>query len=421
MRTLIITLIALLSLCTSALAQRQHTRQGAINQRVRSLQVHPEGYPLAPPVIELLGPGRIQISFDHLSEDYTRLRFRLLHCNASWQPSSLVESEYVDGFNEGIVDDYDFSRQTTTHYVHYSLLIPQPGMTPLVSGNYLVQVYPEDDPDDTWLQARFLISEQLARIGASVTSRTDKDYNDAHQQLSLTVDTELAGVADAFNDVTVKVQQNGRWDNEATLQKPLRLASRSVAVYEHLPQLIFPAGNEYRRFEIVSTQYPGMGVEAISWNDPYYNFTLYTDEPRSDLPYSYDQTQHGRFTPREYNSTQSDVEADYAVVHFSLDMQEVPGAMVFIDGDMTQRRYDPESLIVFNRATGRYERAMLLKQGAYNYQYLVVPNGSDKGQTAPVEGDKYQTVNEYTVKVYTRGPTDRYDRLIGVQTITSGI
>ena len=421
MRTIFLTLIAALTWVGIRASEPMDTRQGTLNERVRSLQVYPEGHPYAPPVIELDGPGRIEISFDHLNEEYTRLRFRLIHCNASWQPSALVESEYLDGFNEAPIDDYDYSRTTITHYVHYRLTIPQPGMTPLVSGNYLAQVYPEDDPDDVWLQARLMISEQTAQVDATVTSRTDVDYNQGHQQLGITVDTERAGVADAFNDVTVKVQQNGRWDNEATLSKPLRLASRSVAVYEHQAPLIFPAGNEYRRFETVSTQFPGMGVEAISWNDPYYNFTLATDAPRAETPYSYDQTQHGRFTPREYNSSQSDVEADYVVVHFALDMPEMPGAMIFIDGDLTQRRFDPESLMVYNRAMGLYERAMLLKQGSYNYQYLTVPAGSNVGRTAPVEDDKFQTVNEYTVKVYTRGPTDRYDRLVGVQTFTSGI
>ena len=35
-------------------------------------------------------------------------------------------------------------------------------------------------------------------------------------------------------------------------------------------------------------------------------------------------------------------------------------------------------------------------------------------------GDFYQTVNEYTIKVYYRAPGSRYDRLLGVTTIFSG-
>ncbi len=162
-----------------------------------------------------------------------------------------------------------------------------------------------------------------------------------------------------------------------------------------------------------------MGVEQISYYEPYYHFKLFTDAPRADLNYSYDETQNGRFMVREYNSADSDTEADYVVVHFSLDMPEQPGTMIFIDGDMTNRRFDAESMMQYIASTGLYERALLLKQGHYNYQYLAVPPGGSKGLTATVEGDKYPTVNEYTIKVYTRGPLDRTDRLIGFTQITS--
>ena len=93
--------------------------------------------------------------------------------------------------------------------------------------------------------------------------------------------------------------------------------------------------------------------------------------------------------------------------------------MVFLDGDFTQRRFDPNSRMVYNPSTGLYERSMLLKQGAYNYQYLVVPQGGKRGYTAQIEGDKYQTENEYFIRVYHRRPGERYDRLIGVAAIQS--
>ncbi len=64
---------------------------------------------------------------------------------------------------------------------------------------------------------------------------------------------------------------------------------------------------------------------------------------------------------------------------------------------------------------------MLLKQGAYNYQYLTAGAKSPAGRTAEIEGDRYQTVNEYAVKVYTRRPGERFDRLIGYSIIPSSI
>ena len=87
--------------------------------------------------------------------------------------------------------------------------------------------------------------------------------------------------------------------------------------------------------------------------------------------------------------------------------------MIFLDGDFTLRRFDDNARMFFNPATGLYERAMLLKQGSYNYQYLIVPPGEKRGFTGPIEGDKYQTMNEYNVRVYHRRRGERYDRLIG--------
>jgi len=69
----------------------------------------------------------------------------------------------------------------------------------------------------------------------------------------------------------------------------------------------------------------------------------------------------------------------------------------------------------YNAIVGAYEKAVLLKSGMYNYLYVFVSD--DKEQplplTAPIEGNYYETENEYMIKVYYRPPGARYDRLIG--------
>lgn len=417
MRYILFTVIAVMASAVSA-SRPADTMTGIFNDRIRSLQIRPEGARFGPPIILLDSPDRIRIDFDHLAEDREYFRYSLTHCTATWQPSGLVDSEFIDGFNEGTIDNFDYSQATTTHYVHYSLTIPNEQTMPLISGNYLLKIYPEDAPDSTVVQCRFMVSEQTAPVAADVSPRTDVDFNNSHQQVSVIVDTERAAVDDPFNDLLVVVQQNGRLDNEAAVRQPLRVAG-TKAIFEHLRPLIFDAGNEYRRFEILSTEYPGMGVDDIGYASPYYHFRLAEDQSRAGEPYLYDSTQHGGFVIREYNSSESDTEADYGVVHFSLDYPETPGLMIFLDGDMVQRRFDPASQMFFNNATGRYERALLLKQGAYNYQYLAVPPDARRGYTSVIEGDKYQTVNDYLVKVYHRRRGERYDRLIGVGTTVS--
>ena len=389
-----------------------------VDPAFRALQIKVNDDDSQPAIIFLDSSDRLTISFDEIADDRRYMRYELIHCNAGWRPDGLVDTEFLDGFNEGLIEDYAFSQATLLHYVNYQLTIPNEQVSPKLSGNYLLRIYDENDRDTTLLQIRFSIVEPKMKVAADVSSRTDIDYNGSYQQLAIALDTEGTDINNPYTDIIVAIEQNGRQDNIATLTRPSRIAGTTL-YWEHERDLIFEAGNEYRRMEIVSTNYPGMNVESYTYADPLYHATLLTDLPRADLPYSYDQTQFGRFRIREYNSAEPDTEADYIVTHFALEMPEQPFD-IFIDGDLVQRQFSPESRMVFNRATGRYELALLLKQGAYNYQYLAVPAGSMRGSAAPVEGNRYQTANQYLIKVYHRTPGSRYDRLVGVTMAVSG-
>lgn len=419
MKHLILPLLLLLSSLSGMARRADDTSTAIFNPGIRSLTVHPEGNILAPPVLTLGSDSRLAIGFDVMGEERLYLRYSILHCNADWTPGQLVDTEVFDGFNYADIEDYAFSRATTAHYIHYDIYLPNRDFEFNISGNYLLQVYPEDAPEEILLQVRFMVQEGAVSVGGTVTSRTDIDYNDAHQQLSLDIDTRNTRIRDINTDLRVVVTQNGRQDNAVVLSHPSRLMG-SRAIYEHLPALIFPAGNEYRRMETVNNLYPGMGVDHIEYHAPWYHHILNLDKPRAHREYQYDSTQHGRYLVREYNSDNSDTEADYALTLFSLDMLRVPDAEVYLDGDFVLRRFDSTSRMEYNPSTGRYEKLLPLKQGAYNYQYLVVPDGATRGLTAPVEGDRYQTVNEYLVYVYYRAPGDRYDRLLGVGALFSG-
>lgn len=361
-----------------------------------------------PPVIELGSQDQILISFDEMTDDRSYLRYSLTHCDAAWRPSGLVDAEYLDGFNEGLIEDYAFSRATQHHYVNYQLRIPNAEMQPLLSGNYLVKVWREDDPDNILLQARFSLSEASMALSTFLTTRTDVDYNDRHQQLEVTLDMKEVAVFNPFGDMQLRIVQNGRQDTERVLTAPQRVAGKK-AFYAHQPGLIFLGGNEYRRMEVSSTRYPGMHVERVDYLYPNYHFYLFPDQGREESPYTYDQTQHGRFWIREYDSDNSDTEADYVVVHFYLDEPERRGQEIWLEGDVVERRRDGLSLMRYNHEERLYETTLLLKQGAYNYQY--VTNGPD------LEGNHYQTNNEYDIRLYYRLAGDRYDRLAVQQTV----
>ncbi|WP_288307516.1 DUF5103 domain-containing protein [uncultured Muribaculum sp.] len=397
------------------------TATRSFSDRFRTIQAHVDGNDQLPPIISFKSNDRIVISFDELAEEHSNLQYSLIHCNAEWKPDNLVESEFLDGFNYAEVGDFQYSRSTTVHYVNYRIILPNENMMPLVSGNYLLYVYRDDNPETKLLQVRFQVSEQAVGIYGNVETSTDIDHRARHQQLNIEVDGgDDLSLDDLSNRLIVVVQQNARNDNSTTITHPQFITGKR-AHYSHLRPLIFPAGNEYRRFETVSTLYPGMNIEQIDFANGIYHMKVHTDSVRATSGYSYDITQKGRFRIREYNSADADTEADYVMTHFEL---KLPGGMqaplpIYIDGDLGNRVIGPETQMRYQPSEGVYRTAILLKQGSYNYQYIMPDLKSSA--TAGIEGDFYQTDNEYTVSVYYRQPGKRYDRLLGTAILKSAV
>ena len=414
-----------------AVAAQQIAASGAVPVRqtihspeYRTLLVYPENRRYEAPVIHGTGSDeRITVSFDLMGDERRYLRYELIHCDENWEPERLTPAELTRGFNEGQIEDAEYSRGTVSRYVNYRLQIPNEDVSPLLSGNWTVRVYEEDRPETTVLEARFMIAEDAVDITGQTSGRTDIDTNAGHQQLEVTVDTHGSGVRDIAGDMRLVISQNGRSDNCVMVSTPLRMEG-SKAVYAHDSDLIFDGGNEYRRFESVSLTYRGLHVAAIgtttegeeresSEGEETYVVELEPDRPRAESGYEYDSTQQGRYTIAAEDTDNPDSEGEYALTLFALEMDEVDGGSVYVEGDLTGRRLDESSRMIYNRESGRYELGLRLKQGSYNYQYVTVGPGDTMGKTKMTEGDSYRTLNEYGIAVYYRRQGDRYTRLLG--------
>lgn len=406
----IFSLVLFLSTITGLWAAQPY-RTATFNPSVHTLQVRLSGDPLAPPVALLGSDNGIVVSFDMLEDNPQYLYYRVVHCNADWTPSLLTEVEYIDGFNDLPVEEYDLSFNTYCNYVHYRIALPNEDMRFRVSGNYALLVYPEGNPDSLLLTACFSLTENLVAIGCEITTRTDVDYNKAHQQLSFKVMYPQYDIRYPREEIKAYVTTNVDNESGVLLPQPLYVRNREIE-YAHVPDLIFPAGNEYRRFETVSRHYNTIGVESMRYFDPYYHALLRPDEPRAGGLYAYDETQNGHFFIRTDESDVPDTEADYFVVHFMLQTGAPVNGDIYIDGEFTHGRRDETTRMSYNAETQAYEKSMLLKQGAYNYRYLLQQPGR-AADAAPIEGNFYETRNEYQLRIYHRPQGARYDRLIG--------
>lgn len=380
----------------------------------RSVLVYPESRRYEAPVLHGIGSTEsLVVSFDELADNVRHLRYELIHCDADWHTENLNPAELTEGFNEGVIDDAVHSRGTVSQYVNYRLMIPNDDVRPRISGNWIVRIYDEDAPFDTLLTVPFMISEDTADISGKTTGRTDRSYNDKEQQLEIAVDTHRADIRTPLTDLDIRVSQNS--DTPRDIGMPLRFDA-GHAVYAHNPALIFPAGNEFRRFETVSTDYPGLNVAHIDYIDPSYHFYLAADEPRTDKDYSYDSTQHGRFTIDAADTDNPDTESEYVWVHFTLAMPRLPHGNVELDGDLTRSLRPSQRRMNYNPAKRQYESSLLLKQGSYNYRYITTGD-ADRNM---IDGNDHRTHNQYGIAVYYKAPADRYTRLLGYRTIEGG-
>lgn len=391
------------------------TSTRVFDRDVRTLSLKNPDHFMSPPLIRLDTDDRLVINFDIIGDSHEYLRYRIIHCNADWQPSLLLEPEYVGGFNEGEISDYAYSSNTYVHYVNYNLQIPNEDMKLLVSGNYLLQVYPEGEPDAVVLQQRFYVTENNATVSGLVSGRTDKGFNTEFQQLEFVVDADPASVVNPYQDIIVTITQNNRPETMRILSHPLRVDGSGI-VYAHDPALIFNAGNEYRRFETVRVDYEGMHVDSVKFGGSNWQAWLMQDDSRVEKDYVYDSTQHGRFKIDEYSADDPDLGADYVTVHFTLDIPEEIGADVYVDGDFSLHQFNDFNRMRYDHARHLYTAEIPLKQGSYNYQY-VIASREKPADPSPIEGDKYETGNEYFVCVYYRKPGSRADRLIGTTLI----
>lgn len=368
------------------------------------------------PVLKLGDTDVLHVSFDELSHDYHRYIYRIEHLNADFQPeNSLLESDYVKSImDEGLIEEYEQSMNTSVLYTHYSFSLPNDYMTPLLSGNYALTVYCDDEDEPVPVfKTFFYIAEDVVSLSTTGTTNTEIDKNAQHQQLTVHASWEDLTLRDPETEIKLVILQNNRWDNAIVAPSPTTVKVNSLK-WEYCRDLIFDGGNEYRKLELTSTRYPGLHIDKVRYYEPYYHVAVMTDGPRAN--YLYDEDQNGRFVPLADSSSDADVEAEYVWMHFTLDMEELgTDKAIYLNGSWTYDLFSPEYQMQYNSETNAYEASIFLKQGYYSYQYLV----KDKtGETSldPVEGNYYQTENEYTFLFYYRQAGARYDRLAGWRT-----
>ena len=388
---------------------------------IKTVQFHLQGVPLSLPVIRL-GFGEVmELSFDELDAEYQNYTYTVIHCDRNWEESSIPATEFIDGFLEMNIANYDFSFNTVQKYLHYSFSFPNENFNLKISGNYILMVYKDFDRTKPIITRRFRVYENLIEIKAQSRLPMVIKKRRSHHQIEVVLNHPDLDIRNPFGDIELHIQQNYRWDNIKTDMKPIFIKDRQL-IYDNMGEVLFEGSNEYRWIDTRSLRYQPQNVRSI-WYDPdsmKNHVFLIPDKSFSETTYTNQPDINGAFSidVREGNDPTRD--ADYALIHFQLKYPEpITDGGIYLYGGLTEWQVQPKYRLEYNYRDGMYECTAYLKQGYFNYQYIYLKDGETEGETALTEGSFFQARQIYTFYVYHAQMGSRYDRLIGHTIITN--
>lgn len=395
---------------------------------IRSVKFHSEELLLSYPIIELGGAARLMLSFDDIDGDVKDYIYTFVHCDINWEPSNLQEMEYLEGFTGERIQQFNFSFKTLWPYTHYELSLPNNDLRWLQSGNYLLKIYDDTDDRKLAITRRFVIVEQLTSIAPQVLRASQVSKFRTHQEIDFVVDHPRLKIQNPLQEIRATVLQNGRWDN-AIVDIPPKFIRPNRLIFDFQDQIVFPGGKEFRFVDLRSLRLVSFNILSVERTDDGISVQLKKDAPRVRQAYTTFEDIDGNFILETTDQGDNDLAGEYCDVLFVLDVEQpFPDQELYLFGGFTEWQLKPEYKMVYNNALNGYVGKALLKQGYYDYSYAalpVVPNsqraGAAQADMAFIEGNSYETENEYTILLYYRPFGSRFDRVVGALTFTSNM
>ena len=368
------------------------------------------------PILKL-GDG-FQLQFDDLFGNEANYYYEIIHCDYNWNPSGISKNEYLQGFDNQRIQDYTNSFNTLQIYSHYKLAIPNQFTQQLkISGNYMIKVL--DENKEVVFSRKLILFEDLATVPIQVKrARTVANIEMKHN-LDFTIKSSTITFQNPLKNVKVLLLQNGQLNSGIKNIIPQYTIGNDL-IYKYDTQTQFWAGNEFLYFENKDIRSASNNVARIDANTAVYGSYLYTSAARENFPYSYSQDINGDFVVNNINAANGEIEADYAWVYFSLSAPTFRlKKNIYVGGMFNNYTLTPEYKMDYNPKKGIYEKAILIKQGFTNFKYIIADDKGVIDDENAIDGNFYQTENDYTILVYYKESIGRYDRVIGKGTANS--
>ncbi|MBW8201932.1 DUF5103 domain-containing protein [Flagellimonas marinaquae] len=365
------------------------------------------------PVIQL--GESMTLEFDDLLANEQDYYYKIVHCDYDWTPSQLLKSQYLSGADNQRIIDYENSYTTLQPYSNYRLSIPNENVRLTVSGNFVLEIY--NSYGDLQFSRRFVVYRNAVSVTGTVKRSRDFNFINTKQVVQFNINTAGFNVVNPKKEVKVAIIQNHQWPTALYNIKP-QFTIGTELVYKYNEETSFFGGNEYLNFDTKDLRSPTFAISRIEMRDVYHHY-LFTNEYRFDQEYTYFPDINGDFVVRTLQGEDVSREAEYSKVHFSLPYTDLIGLDdVYVIGKFNNYALTDENKMVFNKETGKFESTLLMKQGFYNYKYVIQ---REDGSIEPnlVSGNFHFTENNYLILVYYRDFGDMYDSIIGIGSVNS--
>ena len=385
---------------------------------IHTVRFHSYGDQEAMAIYKLNSTDRVELHFDDIETRVKSYYYTYQLCDYNWQPVNLSPFDFIKGFTQQRITNYRFSSIAYTRYIHYQAILPELNSLPTKSGNYLLKVFLDGDTSKLVFTRALLVLDSRSSISAQVVQPFTPDTYKTHQHIKFVVNLEGLNTSNASQQVKVVVLQNSRWDNAQGNVFPTFIRNNSLE-YSNENSFVFEAGKEWRWLDLRSFSLLSERVDSanVKRTDIY----IKPDIDRNAQRYIYYPDLDGKYLVTTYESINPYWQGDYAKIHFNfVTPSQTPyvGKDLYLIGQLTDYNLSDKNKMQFNTEKGKYENTQYLKQGYYSYSYMLV----DKKNTSKrsyLEGNYWETENNYTILVYYKSFTDQADQLIGVSKINT--
>jgi len=352
-----------------------------------------------------------EFQFDDLYGTEANYFYTISHCDYDWKPSQLVKNEYLNGFDDQRIQDYSNSLTTLQLYSHYKLAFPNRFTQFRVSGNYVIKIL--NDDKEVVFSRKFILYEELVSVPMQVKRPRNLSVINQKHNIEFSIKSSTINFQSPLQNVKVMLLQNGKFNNAITNIKPQYTIGNDL-IYRYDSETQFWAGNEFLFFENKDIRAANNNIARIDTNGGIYNSHLYPSQARANNPYTFFPDINGNFIIKNINALRNEIEADYAWVFFTLSAPSYFGKKsIYVNGMFNNFAINEETKMEYNAEKGIYEKALMIKQGFTNFQYVISDANGNIDEENAVDGNFHETENNYFALVYYRENNQRFDRIIG--------